>query len=534
MAGSRLQPPPQPGVYEDLLRSWKEGAGDWAFLQEALRLWCRALGTDAAALYVEGHQGLELEVSWGSDSFPPVLGEAIQEGWAVVPLPGGAILHPRDRAGVELPVPAGEPLTLILALALRICGLQKQLKAQSFQVNYRGVELEALYDVGLAIASTLDLDPLVEEILLRAVSLLDARRGALYLVVDGEYRLSRSVGGAARERLPLDDPILAGDPFGEAGATGADLLPGARYFLRVPVAIEGKPRGLLVVGDKERRRGVGPFLPGDLRSLSLFANQAAIALENARLHREALEKERLEREMELAAEIQRQILPDQVPAVSGLEVAGWTRAARHVGGDHYDLISRDGGRLVAMVADVSGKGMPAALLVSILHSAFRLLLDRTPVGPDLLTHLNRHVASWSGANKFITLAVAEVDGSTGDVTYVSAGHHPSLLLGPDGTLQELPSGGFPLGLWPGATFQPQCLRLEPGDLLCLYSDGIVEAANDREEEFGIGRLQDLLVSHRDQSLSQLIQVIDRFVRDFSRDAPQADDQTLVLVRRGGG
>ena len=145
------------------------------------------------------------------------------------------------------------------------------------------------------------------------------------------------------------------------------------------------------MGDKESRRGVGPFLASDRRTLSLFANQAALALENARLHLQALEKERLEREMHLAAEIQRQILPKGAPVVPGYELIGWYRPARQVGGDYYDLFRREDGRVGLVLGDVSGKGMPAALMVSTLHSALRLLLDQTGFGPLLLERLNRHI-----------------------------------------------------------------------------------------------------------------------------------------------
>src|SRR5258708_3191877 len=196
---------------------------------------------------------------------------------------------------------------------------------------------------------------------------------------------------------------------GESAAPPSELLPGARYLLGVPIDIDGSPRGLLAVGDKESRRGVGPFPPSDRRTLGLFANQAAIALENARLHLQALEKERLEREMQLAADIQRRILPRGAPEVPGYELLGWNRPARQIGGDYYDLFQRQDGRVGLVVGDVSGKGMPAALMVSTLHSALHLLLDQVGVGPALLEMLNRHVFESSAANKFITLLLAELE-----------------------------------------------------------------------------------------------------------------------------
>src|SRR5262249_40610694 len=153
------------------------------------------------------------------------------------------------------------------------------------------------------------------------VSLLDARRGALYILEDSRYRQDRTFGGEAGRWFAADDPVLSA--FLAGGEEGPpDLLPRARHLLGVPILFENNPRGLLAAGAQESRRGVGPFLPGARRTLGLFANQAAIALENARLHLRALEQERLEREMHVAAEIQRRILPKGAPQVPGFELTG--------------------------------------------------------------------------------------------------------------------------------------------------------------------------------------------------------------------
>ena len=458
-----------------------------------------------------------------------------EESFGSLHLPGGRLLYaPRETAGVNGAArKAGDPLTLLLAAALKSCRLRQDLKEQQFQVNYRVVELEALYDVGLAVASTLDLDRLSEEILLRAVSLLDARRGALYLLEDGRYRLDRTFGGDAAASLAVSDSelhafLVSGGPAPER------LLPGTRYLLGVAIEVENSQRGLIAVGDKESRRGVGPFLTSDRRTLALFANQAALALENARLHLQALEKERLEREMHLAAEIQRQILPKGAPVVSGFQLMGWYRPARQVGGDYYDLFEVQDGQIGMLVGDVSGKGMPAALMVSILHSALRLLLDQTEFGPLLLERLNRHIVESSASNKFITMLLAELDPRTGVLNYLNAGHNPGILLRASGAVDLLEAGGVPLGLLPEARFQARTATLEPGDLVCIYSDGITEAENPDEEQFGMDRLIDLLRQERDRPLQEVMDSIPQAVGEFSQGLPQGDDQTVVLLRRSAG
>ena len=303
-------------------------------------------------------------------------------------------------------------------------------------------------------------------------------------------------------------------------------------MLGVPIQVEDGARGLLAVGDKESRRGIAPFPAGDRRTLVLFANQAALALENARLHRQALETERLEREMELAAEIQRLILPTGAPSVAGYSLAGWNRPARHSGGDYYDFFSLDHGREWGIVlGDVSGKGVPAALLVSTLHSSLRLLLDRVELGSDLFARLNEHILASSAANKFITLFAARLDIATGDLLYVNAGHNPGIIVRRDGSSVQMGPGGLPLGLLPNMSFRAERLRLEPGDLLCLYSDGITECTSPTDEEYGLERLERLLRAERERPLPEIARRVDSAMLEFAAGNTQSDDQTLVLLRR---
>lgn len=399
--------------------------------------------------------------------------------------------------------------------------LRAQLKERGFQVNYRVVELEALYEVGLAIASTLELGELTEVVLLRAVSLLDARRGALYLLRPGddgdELVLERAIGGDALPRLP--------------SWLETDALPGASYLLSVPIEIDDKPRGLLVVADKESRAGVGPFAEADARTLKLFANQAAIALENARLHQQALEKERLEREMQLAAEIQKRLLPKNLPPAPGYEIFGWNRSARQIGGDYFDFLSIAENHLGLVIADVSGKGMPAALLVSTLHSALRLLIDRHEFDSAFLERLNHHILDSSASNKFITLFLGDLDLATGELLYLNAGHNPALLVRRDGGVETFRPGGLPLGILPGATYKAESARLDSGDMLCLYSDGITECYSPQDEEFSIGRLGELLSANRHAALPEVVAAIDEATTRFAAGLPQGDDQTVVVLRR---
>ena len=514
--------------WRELLELARQSSGDRLLVERLLALWCGQWGAGAAAVYVERDGRLRLEAACGG-RFPERLDEPPEEPLCVVDLGGGSLAWVPGPAGgpAAAEIGQGDPFTLLLLLGLVDRDLRSRLKEHRFQVNYRGVVLEALYDVGLAIASTLDLTQLSEEILLRAVSLLDARRGALYLWEADRFRLHSTFGGDARESF-----VAASDAGPDRKLrVPEDLLPGARHLLALPIEIDRDPRGVLVVADKESRRGVGPFPAADRRTLALFANQAAIALENARLHRQELEKQRLDREMELAAEIQRQILPAHSPRVAGYDLAAWSRPARQVGGDYYDLLPLADGRLRLTVGDVSGKGVPAALLVSTLHSALRLLVGEDELSAGHLERLNRHVVESSAQNKFITLFVAELSPSAGRLRFVNAGHNPGIVLRVGGSLERLEAGGVPVGLLPDVHHQAREIELAAGDLLCLYTDGIVEATDPDERELGEEGLLEILEEHRDRPLGEIIAAVDQAVASFVRGAPQADDETLVLLRR---
>ena len=496
--------------------------------ERLLGLLDRATGSGGAALYLKIERGYRRELATAGSAHEELLPAAPDDGPGQLTFCGGLV---RWNGATRDPGSATPALLLALVTAARELVLRGQLKRQDFEVKSRGVQLEALYDVGLAIASTLDFERLCEEILIRAVSLSDARRGALYLKQAGRFDLHRVFGGDAQARLDPDTEetreLLAGVP-----RLTCSVLPGASYVLGVPIAVDGLPKGVLVIGDKESRRGVGPFSPADRRTLDLLANQAAIALENADLHRQALEKERLEREIELASEIQRQILPKGTPEIPGYELAGWNRPARHIGGDYYDFFPFAGGRSWGLVlGDVSGKGVPAALLVSTLHSALRLLLDRLELGSDLFARLNEHILASSAANKFITLLAARLDTASGELNYLNAGHNPGILVRARGGVEQMGPGGLPLGLLPGVSCRTEQMTIEAGDLLCLYSDGITEAVGPDDVEFGFDRLTQLLSEAREEPLVDLMRRIDREVSAHAAGLPQSDDQTVLLLRR---
>lgn len=422
----------------------------------------------------------------------------------------------------------------VLSAQLASQRLATEVREGDFQLKYRLWELESLYDIGLSVASTLDLDRLAEEILLRTLALLNARRAALFLRRNDRFVLHRSLGEARPEFLEqeLDPQLSAAMEQGRTIQFHQDancVFPGCQSFIAIPIRNNERTIGVLAAADRELRSGgIGSFEEGDIRLLSQFATQVAIALENARLHREALEKQAMERELEVAATIQRDILPRSVPIVEGFDLSALSRPARQLGGDYHAFIAREGG-LSVCVADVSGKSVPAAILVSAFHAALQLLFDEDRDLGSIATEINRHIHRWSSENKFITLVLATIDRAAGSVRYVNAGHNPMFIVTPQGT-EMLSSHGLPVGIMSHSRYEVQTHPIPPGAMLAIYTDGITEAENGAGEEFGADRLQQVLQAHSALSCDGTRDAVTRAVDQFVGETAQKDDQTMVLVR----
>lgn len=411
--------------------------------------------------------------------------------------------------------------------------MAQEMREGDFQLKYRLWELESLYDIGLSIAGTLNIEELADEILFRMISLINARRAALFLRDAGDvgFRLYRSFGDTKSEFLDSQVTSLV-LTAGEA-ITFTDnaecIFPGCSASVAVPIKGNNEVIGVLAAADRETREGdVGAFEANELRLLSLFANQVAIALENARLHREALDKQKMERELELAATIQRDILPKKIPSIAGMELAALARPARQVGGDYHAFFERDG-VLTTIVADVAGKSMPAALLVSAFHAAVQLLFAEGRELGDIATELNRHIHNWSAENKFITMIVVSIDPEAETIRFVNAGHNPCYVVLGD-RIDQLRSHGLPIGILGASKYMTQIRPFPAGSTVVLYSDGITEAENEADDEFGNDRLEQLLRDNAGASAAHLRDAIAAAVDAFVGTAPQKDDETLVIAR----
>ena len=435
------------------------------------------------------------------------------------------------------PAELAAALGLIFGSVLAASRLSRLVKDAEFEIKARLLELESLYDLGLSLSGQLDLSALADEVLYRSIRWTTPARARSSSSESGDRTAGRSVGG---DLLPPEAVWSWELPAGEVAINNdAAHVPTAGVRLKecekclvVSIAVPGRRLGVLAVADKESRDGsVLDFTPGDARLLSLFANQAAAAIETTRLHREAIEKERIERELELAAAIQRQLLPRELPRVAGLELAGSTLPTRQVGGDYFDWFPLSRGRLGFVVADVAGKGIPAALLVSTVHAAIHLQIDAAETIVDLVSRIDRHLQRFSAAHKFLTLFFGILEPEAGLLKYVSAGHNPALLARGDGSVELLAATGVPVGLVLHASWREETATMHRGDLLCVYTDGFTEATNADDEEFGLPRMEKALTSRLPLPAREISDALYGDVAAFAGGVPQYDDQTLLIVRR---
>jgi sigma-B regulation protein RsbU (phosphoserine phosphatase) len=270
--------------------------------------------------------------------------------------------------------------------------------------------------------------------------------------------------------------------------------------------------------------------------LESVAVQTALALENHRLAgevaRESAQREFIQRELEIAREVQERLLPHRKPEARGLDYAGRCRPAQSVGGDYYEYFTLGGDGLCCAVGDVSGKGIPAALVMASLQSSLRgLVFGGIQHLAELFEKLNELLDDATTRNRFATLFFCRLDPATGVFTYTSAGHNPALLVRADGSTEWLDVRGIALGLTRSAAYPVGAGRLLPGDTIVIYSDGITETFDDNDEEYGEERMLQLVVEHRGRTAGGILDALFEAATRFASSAPQHDDMTAIVIKR---
>lgn len=409
-------------------------------------------------------------------------------------------------------------------------------------VQRRKAESDLLYEVGMKLNQTLDLDETLSTILdligevlphdAAGISLVSGEPPSIETVsmrgyppgIEDSLRLNLgegAVGWVVKTGEPLRIPDVARD------RRYVLVRPTTRSELVVPMRSEGRVIGAFNLENDL----VDAYRPRDVRLLMSLANQAAISVQRARLHREVLRTQRLEHEVELARRIQQSFLPLEDPKVAGYDISGRTIPSLEVGGDLYDFIRITDDQFGVLVADVAGKGIPAALILATFQAAIKSEVRNQYEIKRVLRNVNRLLCESTRPEQFVTAFYGVLDLSRRVLTYANAGHNPPVLLRAGGKIEMLDEGGLILGAFPEAAYEQARVDLKPGDLLFLYTDGATESVGADGEEFGLERLIQLLRDRRDAPAGEIrLAIEEEILRHCGGQA--SDDVTLVVLKAG--
>ncbi len=375
-----------------------------------------------------------------------------------------------------------------------------------------------------------------------ARDLAQAQHCSLWLVDEAKGQLWTHVAhGVAPIRIPLgegavgkcvaEDTVLMENHALDGDVSSPHWITGfcTQQMLCVPLRVEGQVVGALEVLNKP-----SGFTEGDAELLGLLAHFAASALESKRLRQEAVKAKMMEHELSLAMDVQHHLLPRDQGCVPGLECVGFCRPAKLVGGDYYDMLPLPSGSFAFTLGDVSGKGIPAAVMMASIQTLLHNLLQREPVDvAAVVSDLNRTLFSCSVPDRYSTLFCALISPDRSQITYVNAGHVPPMLLRNDGELITLEGGGMPVAMIPDWEYQQFTVELRPGDLLVVVSDGIMEARNPDGVFWSDTEVPFIVRQHRDSPVRTLPSALCAHVDAWAAGAEQYDDMTVVGLRVRG-
>jgi sigma-B regulation protein RsbU (phosphoserine phosphatase) len=397
--------------------------------------------------------------------------------------------------------------------------------------------VSALIRAGQELVTHQPLDQLFETILHLSLSAVEAKRGVILTLDDGELQVRASQGDGfaisttVRDQVLRDKrSLLVSDAMlhDSLGKQESIVLQRVRSMMAAPLQTGDRVIGLIYVDNAAIIR---PFAQDDLDLLTVMANVAAIRIENARLAEVEQSEKLMEADLAQASEIQRSLLPTEPPAYDGWELAGLNLPCRTVGGDYFDFIPYQDGRLAVVVGDVSGKGLPAALLMSSLQARVQMLRETNPSPGKAVGTLNRSLTERCPLGKFITFFYALLDPVSGSLEYSNAGHNYPLILRTDGSVETLTGNGLVMGLFSAVHYEVKKTRLAPGDMLVLYSDGVTEAADRADVEFGEKGLAEFLAVRKSVRCEDIVNQLVEHMRKWRGTTSFADDFTVVLVRR---
>jgi sigma-B regulation protein RsbU (phosphoserine phosphatase) len=407
--------------------------------------------------------------------------------------------------------------------------------------------LALLYQLSQTFNSSLDLDEVLNRVMDEVIAATRAERGFIMLrEPDGELAF-RTARGMARETIDEPEfqisrgvvekaahegePILTSDAQHDPRFSGRESVLGLklRSILCVPLKLKEAVSGVIYV---DNRIQAGIFTEDDLNLLNAIAASAAIAIENARLFQIAVEKGRMERELEMAYKVQSSLIPGEIPKISGWQVAATWVPAREVAGDFYDFFPGKEGQWGLVIADVVDKGMAAALFMANSRSILRASVRGGALPKEAITEANRLVCADAAYGMFLSLVYTVLYPDSGELIYVNAGHNPPLLCrAGEKEPQELTRTGSLVGVFDDAVYEQRTLHLEQGDFIVFYTDGVIDAINPQEQLFGEQRFREVVQENCELPPEELLAAIQRAVNAFTGSEAPFDDITLMVVKR---
>ena len=419
-----------------------------------------------------------------------------------------------------------------------VVDLKKLLGGKTLETG--ALQMTALIRAGNELATERPLPELFQLILDLSIEAVGAERGVLMTLENEDDLVVRSAKGNAfristtvRDRvLKTRLSVLVRDTMLDEAFRERQSIIGqsVRTLMAVPLQTRDRIIGLIYVDSPSLTR---VFKEDDLNLLTVMANTAAIRIEHARLAEIEHQERMMQRDLEQAADIQQRFLPAAAPKVPGLDLSGHNAPCRTVGGDYFDFFAYPNGRVAMVLGDVSGKGMPASLLMMGLQARVQVLIEEPENLGAVMTRLNRLTAANCPSNRFITFFMCVLDGSTGDLIFSNAGHNPPLLMRADGTVEWLDEGGCVLGIMPMMKYDESRGRLDAGDVLVVFSDGVTDALNPDGDDFGEARLAAVVAEHRTESSASILEAVNRAIAEFAAGTPPPDDLTLLIARRTG-
>jgi len=422
----------------------------------------------------------------------------------------------------------------------------KKLSEENKRLRTAVAELSILNDIATTITSTHSIEHIVDMIVKKCVRHLQVEQGAVMLLDEKNqsnplktmirqqdtlydmlpYRLDTQLTGwMLKHKTPLLVRDLKNDDRFKSFVDDESPI---KSLLGVPLILKGKMTGVLSVFNKHSNEG---FTEGDQRLLSIIAAQSAQIIENARLYLEEQNLMLMQEEMRLAAETQINLLPKSIPKVADYQIAGKSVPAKDVGGDYYDFIQIDDNNFAFCLGDVSGKGMSAAMLMSNVQATLRAQILSGVNSRETITRTNPVLFQNTDSTKFVTLFLGIVNIKSNEINYCNAGHNNPYYLDRNNQIKELDVGGLILGFQPDSSYLEGKIQFYPNEMIVLYSDGITEAMNDKNEEFGEERLIKLITEYKGEDIYKLIDRIIDEVKAFSEGVAQSDDITLMIIKR---